>query len=787
MPPVLLIAHDGGSASLADKVMLRIGDAIRKLGYETIRASSAEDGLALVESRPVFSAVGIDWDLPGGQQFRHAAAVDIIRAIRARSRFLPIFLALEKTRAGDLPLEVAREVREYVHLLSETPDNTANRFDLAVKQYYNSLLPPYFRALKQQVDEGVYMWDAPGHQGGEAYRRHPVGAEFHRLFGEGMLRADLGTSVPDLGDWQEHVGVPGESERRAARAFGADWTFYVVVGSSGSNRIVVNGVVAQDEIVLGDRNCHKSLSHAFTLAGARPVYLMPTRNGYGMIGPIPPCRITPAHVRQLVERSALAQGAPSREPGLAVITNSTSDGLCSVVERVVALLGPMVPRLHFDEAWYGYAHFHPFYAKRHAMGVNGNDPDRPTLFAVQSTHKMLPALSMSSMIHVKSSPRAPFDFHVFNQSFLMHGTTSPFYPIIASNDVATAMMEPPGGRTLLDEAIRDAIGFRQAVAATRARLVANGGANPWFFDVFQPEQVTDPATSATYPFAEAPEDLLASEPSCWTLKPGERWHGFADADVANDYMLLDPVKVTITCPGIDASGVPAERGVPAAILTRFFDERRTYIARTGDYTLLVLFSIGSSRGKWGTLLEALHEFKRLYDEGATVREALPKLAASQPRYAELPLRALCGAVHAMMRELDMPRLGQEAVAADPQPALTPAAAYQTLVRDRTELVPLSECAGRISSVMVVPYPPGIPILMPGERIGSADSAGLRYLQALEIFDRMFPGFEHEVHGIHHDEAGSFYVRVVVKTGQHAKSPPSLAPRGVSRATKRARA
>ena len=152
------------------------------------------------------------------------------------------------------------------------------------------------------------MWDAPGHQGGEAYRRHPVGAEFYRLFGEGILRADLGISVPDLGDWLEHVGVPGESERRAARVFGADWTFYVVVGTSGSNRIIVNGVVAQDEIVLADRNCHKSLDHAFTLSGARPAYLMPSRNGYGMIGLIPPGRLTPEHVKQLIESSPLAQG-----------------------------------------------------------------------------------------------------------------------------------------------------------------------------------------------------------------------------------------------------------------------------------------------------------------------------------------------------------------------------------------------------------------------------------------------------------------------------------------------
>jgi arginine decarboxylase len=788
MPPILLIAHEtAGTTSLADRAMMRVGDAVRALGYETVRAASAEDGLALVESRPVFGAVALDWDLPGGEQFPQGAAVEIVRAIRARSRLMPILLVVERTLVSQIPLEVTREVREYIHLLSETPQSTANRLDFAVKQYYGGLLPSYFRALKQQVDEGIYMWDAPGHQGGEAYRRHPVGAEFYRLFGDGMLRADLGISVPDLGDWLEHLGVPGESERRAARAFGADWTFYVVVGTSGSNRIVVNGVVAQDEIVLADRNCHKSLNHAFTLSGARPTYLMPSRNGYGMIGVIPPSRITPAHVKKLVETSPLAKGAASNEPAYAVITNSTYDGLCYDVARVVKTLGPVVPRLHFDEAWYGYAHFHPMYQNRYAMGVKSDDAQRPLLFATHSTHKMLPALSMSSMIHVKRSPRVTLDFHVFNQSFMMHGTTSPFYPIIASNDVATAMMEPPAGRTLLDEAIRDAIGFRQAVASAKRQL-AKADTDPWFFDVFQPERVTDPKGGKQYAFADAPVELLATEPACWVLKPKEAWHGFSADEIEGGYCLLDPVKVTITCPGIDAQGKLSDQGIPGSILTRFLDERRTYIARTGDYTLLVLFSIGSSQGKWGTLLEALHEFKRLYDGGATVREALPKLSANQPRYADLTLRALCDAIHAKMRELDMPRLSQEAVSADPQPVLAPAAAYQKLIRNEAELVPISECANRISGVMLVPYPPGIPVLMPGERMGPRDSAGLRYLVALEAFDRAFPGFEHEVHGIEHDENRNLYLRALVEEhGREPKAAPALAPHELAPASKRARA
>ena len=283
--------------------------------------------------------------------------------------------------------------------------------------------------------------------------------------------------------------------------------------------------------------------------------------------------------------------------------------------------------------------------------------------------------------------------------------------------------------------------------------------------------MTDPRTGKQYAFADAPVDLLATEPACWMLKPGEAWHGFARG--RDRGRLLPPRS------GQGHDYLPGNRraearcrttGIPGSILTRFLDERRTYIARTGDYTLLVLFSVGSSQGKWGTLLEALHEFKRLYDGGATVSEALPKLAAGQPRYADLTLRELCDAVHAKMRELDMSRLSQEAVSADPQPVLSPAAAYQKLIRNEAELIPVSECANRISGVMLVPYPPGIPVLMPGERMGAASPRGFGICWRSKPSTGRFPGFEHEVHGIEHDEARNFCLRALIEE-------PGRRPRG----------
>ena len=781
---VLLIASEvGGTDSVSDRAMERLVGAISQEGYEVVRTSTPEDGLALVKSDPSHSAILLDWDLTGDREFDERAALRIIRAVRHRNKKVPIFLIADRTLVSELPLEVVKQVHEYIHLFGDTPAFIANRVDFAVDRYNEQLLPPYFRVLKKYTDQGAYSWDAPGHMGGVAFLKHPVGMEFHKFFGENILRSDLGISTSPLGSWLDHIGPPGESERNAARIFGADWTFYVLGGSSTSNQIVGHGVIGQDDIVLADANCHKSICHALTITGARPVYFTPTRNGYGMIGLVPLKRFQPDYIRGLIAKNPLTARAASPDPTYAVVTNSTYDGLCYDVNRVVTELAKSVPRVHFDEAWYAYAKFHQIYRGRFAMDVPDEMPDRPALFATQSTHKMLAAFSMASMVHVKLSPRAPLDFDQFNESFMMHGTTSPFYPLIASLDVAAAMMDEPAGPTLMEETIQDAINFRKAMSSVAHRLrTAEDGNNGWFFRLFQPEMVTDPEDGQRHVFEEADDELLATSSSCWTLKPGETWHGFQDEDIADEYCMLDPTKVTILMPGVDAQGNIGEWGIPAAILTEFLDARRVEIARNGDYTVLVLFSVGTSKGKWGSLLENLFEFKRLYDNEATLDEALPDLVAKYPnRYRNVTLRELSDEMHSVMTGLRLPSLAGDACDIDPDVVLTPAQTYQKLLRNGTEKIKFSEMAKRISGVMLVPYPPGIPVCMPGERLGSADSPVIKLIQALEEFGKRFPGFEREVHGIEVDAQGDYWMRAVIETptptrpGNGKSKPPSSAP------------
>ncbi|SEG16137.1 arginine decarboxylase [Bryocella elongata] len=766
---VLLIAGEiGQTDSVSDRAMERLVGAIRDEGYDVVRTSTPEDGLSLVTSDPSYSAILLDWDLEGDNQLGEHAALQILRAVRRRNTKVPVFLIADRTLVSELPLEVVKQVHEYIHLFGDTPAFIANRVDFAVERYHALLLPPYFRELKKYTDQGAYSWDAPGHMGGVAFLKHPVGMEFHRFFGENLFRSDLGISTAQMGSWLDHLGPPGDSERNAARIFGADWTFYVLSGSSTSNQIVGHGIIAQDDIVLADGNCHKSLCHSLTVTGARPVYFKPTRNGYGMIGLVPLKRFSKESVQELIARSPFTKGASSQEPRCAVVTNSTYDGLCYNVDRVVEELAPSVARIHFDEAWYAYAKFHPLYKGRYAMGVPDEMPNRPAIFSVQSTHKMLTAFSMGSMVHVKLSDRAPLDFHQFNEAFMMHGTTSPFYPLIASLDVAAAMMDAPAGPTLMTETLQDAIAFRKAMASVAHRLRASAvNGDGWFFSLFQPETVTDPLTGETKVFEDASDHLLETEQSCWTLKPGQDWHGFADADLEGDYCMLDPTKVTILTPGVNAQGkVDTEWGIPAAIVTEFLDSRRVEIAREGDYTILVLFSVGTSKGKWGALLENLFEFKRLYDSEAALEEALPELVAKHPvRYRNTTLRELCDEMHQAMLELNLADLVNQSQDEDFDPVMTPWQTYQKVIRGETERIPFREMAGRIASVMLVPYPPGIPMSMPGERLGASNTPVMKLILAMEEFGKRFPGFERETHGIEVDEDGEYWMRAVLEEYQ----------------------
>jgi arginine decarboxylase len=753
---VLVVAGEADEAAAA--AISRITDSLRAEGFVLLRATTVRDGAAQIREYRAIGCLLLDWELgPAGARGKEASA--LIREVRRRSADLPIFLLADRTVAGHLPLEVSREIQEYVWLFEDTPAFIAGRVSFAVRRYQRGLLPPFFAALVDFSAEHEYSWHTPGHTGGTAFLKTAVGRVFHDFFGEQVFRSDLSVSVGELGSLMDHSGPVGAAEANAARIFGADMTFFVLNGTSTANQIVGHSCIVPGDVVLADRNCHKSLNYSLTVTGARPAYLLPTRNGYGIIGPVPSQALTRAAVRSLVAASPLASAAASADPVYAVITNSTYDGLCYRTDRVAELLGESVPRLHFDEAWYGYAAFHPIYQGRFAMHERPAGSGRgPTIFATQSTHKLLAAFSQASMIHVRSSARAPVDRARFNEAYMMHGSTSPLYPLIASCDVAAAMLDGPGGRALTEESLDEAVSFRRAMVRT-TRELASGAGPGWFFSAWQPEEVTDPDTGQRTGFLDIDPAELRENPQCWMLRPGDRWHGFGGLD--DGYCMLDPIKVTITTPGVDAAGTVADQGIPAQIVTQFLDERGIEVEKTGDYVILFLFSMGITRGKWGTLLDALLEFKDHYDQGASLQQAIPRLVAEHPRrYAGLSLRELCDQMHAELRAHQVARLLDEAFGTLPVPAMPPSDAYQLLVRDQVEWVTVDDMGERVAAVMVVPYPPGIPLLMPGEQAGGHDGPILGYLKALQDLDRKFPGFGHDIHGVRRGPGGAYEVMCV---------------------------
>ena len=729
--PIAIIDEDYEGKRAAGRGMRQLAAAIEKEGFRVVAGLSYTDAQRLVE---VFNnescwLVSVDGAEAGAQQWQ--ILEEVLGAKRRRNDRLPIFLFGDERTAEMVPASVLRHANAFMRLFEDSPEFLARVIARAANLYLERLPPPMFKALMDYTLHGSYSWHTPGHGGGVAFRKSPVGNLFYQFFGENTLRSDISVSVGMLGSLLDHTGAIAEGERNTARIFGSDETLFVVGGTSTSNKIVWHGMVSKGDLVLCDRNCHKSILHSLIMTGATPIYLVPSRNGLGIIGPISREQFTPESIRQKVAASPLAKETNGKVR-LLVMTNSTYDGLCYNVDAIKQLLGDTVDVLHFDEAWYAYANFHEFYDGYH--GISSARPARSPhaiTFATQSTHKLLAALSQSSMIHVQHSEKQRLDMARFNEAFMMHTSTSPQYGIIASCDVAAAMMEQPAGRALVQETIDEALSFRRAMTAVKKQMN-----DSWWFDVWQPE-----------PMAAQP----ANDRAHWVLKPGDRWHGFEG--LAENHVLVDPIKVTILTPGLSANGSMQQHGIPAAVVTKFLSSRRIEIEKTGLYSFLVLFSMGITRGKWSTLVTELINFKDLYDANAPLRRVLPAFVDAHPAaYTKMGLKDLCEQVHQVYREDNLPKAQKDMYTTLPEMAMRPADAYESLVRGRVESVEIDKLAGRTLAVMLVPYPPGIPLIMPGERITAATKSIHDYLLYARDFDRRFPGFETDIHGLRFEPA-----------------------------------
>lgn len=679
---VLIIDDELASDTAGGLALREVISRLKMHNYGVLETLTGGDGVNIFGARSDIVCVIVDWVLLSPDELLPDPR-EVIEKIRRVSKTIPVFIASDKLGVDAIPRETIGKITGYIWKLEDTPEFIAGRIHEAIQSYLDSLLPPFFKSLVNYVHHSMFSWHTPGHSGGNAFLKAHAGRRFFDFFGENTLRADLSVSVPELGSLLDHTGPIAKAEEYAAGNFNADRTYFVTNGTSTSNKIVFHALIKSGERVLVDRNCHKSVVHSITMTGAKVDWLVPQRNELGLIGPIP---------LEEFEKKI------SKDVKLIVVTNSTYDGLAYNVKKIVRTAkhnenSPRTLNFLFDEAWFGYAKFHDIYHDRFAMGIEKSKLDEMSIFATQSTHKVLAALSQGSMIHVKSNS---LSHERFNEAYMMHTSTSPQYGIIASLDMATKIMDN-NGKHLLEGALEESIIFRQKVDQ-----IFNSSQKDWF-RCWQPDVGR-----------RSSEDLI-SKSGLWTLKPEDKetWHGFRGV-TSDDYVMLDPCKVTV---------VTKDLGIPAYIVAKFLNDNGVVVEKTGFYTFLILFTIGITRGKSGTLIALLEKFKEMYDDprDSTLRDLSAKMANF--RFHELAFTNL------------------------PEKPYQPREAFEKFIAGDVEKVGVNNrIKGRISATTVVPYPPGIPVIMPGEIF---DEEVAEYLESLVSFNSQFGkyDFQIDIHGV----------------------------------------
>lgn len=745
---------------------------IERAGFEVVRARTLEDAEIVVQTDAAIGCMVVDW----GKKGLEGKTSALINLMRRRGLDFPIILLIRRKRLEDVPVEVLDFIDGYVFLSEETPPFIAKNLVSRLKQYAENLKTPFFGALVDYAEEGNQLWTCPGHNGGVFYSRSPIGRVFMEHLGEAVFRDDLDNSVLDLGDLLTHEGPALAAQKEAAKIFGAEKTYFVLNGTSTSNKVALSALVTDGDLVLFDRNNHKAAHHgALLISGGIPVYVPTARNAHGLIGPMDYAAFDEQALRERIRTHPLVKDPDAwqkpRPFRVAVVEQCTYDGTIHNAEMILEKIGHLAEYILFDEAWAGFMKFHPLYAGRFAMGLKDLGPDAPGIIATQSTHKQLASFSQASQIHIKDrhikGQKRRVEHRRFNESFMQHASTSPFYPLFASLDVGAQMMKGRSGEVLWDDTIRLGIELRKKIRAVR-REFEEKEIRPerrWFFEPFVPDRVAIPDASrpgAVHEVAweSVSTDLLASDPAFWQLAPGASWHGFPG--MAAGFAMTDPNKLTLLTPGFERGGGYAEHGIPAPVVAQYLRENRIVAEKNDLNSLLFLLTPGVEASKAGTLISGLVAFKKLHDDNALLEDAIPEFFRRRPaRYAGVRLKDLCGDMHRFFRAADVSALQarQFSAAHLPEIVLSPHDAARCLVRNDVDYLPIDAIEGRIATTPFVVYPPGIATIVPGERLGDRARPMIDYLKMFEACFNAFPGFDVEIQGVYRETDGAGRVRL----------------------------
>lgn len=631
------------------------------------------------------------------------------------------------------------------HVVGVISDNLTDRrlfgrqIDEAAKRYEDKVLPPFFGALAQYVYKGKSQFDCPGHQGGAYFRRHPAGRAFYDFYGEELFRSDLCNADVAMGDLLIHEGAPLKAQKAAAKIYNADKTYFVLNGTSASNKVVLNAALTPGDLVLYDRNNHKSVNHGALLqAGATPVYLETARNPFGFIGGIDEKCFDEKYLRDLIREKCPEKADAKRPFRLAVIQLGTYDGTIYNARQVVDKIGHLCDYILFDSAWVGYEQFIPMMRDCSPLLLELG-PEDPGIFVTQSVHKQQAGFSQSSQIHKKDAHIRGQDrfipHKVLNNAFMMHASTSPFYPLFASLDVNAKMQEGEAGRRLWADCVKTTIDARKLLLDTCHHIKP-----------FIPNKVRG-ADWKSYP-----TNLIAQDLEFFKFVPGEKWHSF-EGYGENQYF-VDPCKFMLTTPGINVeTGEYEDFGVPATILANYLRENGIIPEKNDLNSILFLMTPAENKEKMDHLVSQIARFEKYLDEDAPLEDVLPGLYKHyEYRYHDYSIRQLCQEMHDFYKERNIKEIQKQMFCSEymPKSVINPQDAHFAFLRGQAELVRMEDAEGRVAAEGALPYPPGVLCCFPGEVWGGPV---LKYFLAWQEAMGRMPGFAPELQGVYVEDNG----------------------------------
>ena len=630
--------------------------------------------------------------------------------------------------------EIKNKVHKIIQINELNEEEFSKELNKVADKYEEEILPPFFDVLSEYSRRGNLQFACPGHQGGQYFMKHPAGRAMYEFFGENIFKSDICNADVDLGDLLIHEGPAMSAQTYAAKVYNADKTYFVMNGTSTSNSVVINAIVSPGDLVLFDRNNHKSIYNSALVSNAgKPVYLETSRNPFGFIGGIDAHCFDEKYLREEAAKVDSEKAKEKRPFRLAVIQLGTYDGTIYNARQVVDKIGHLCDYILFDSAWVGYEQFIPMMRECSPLLLELK-PDDPGILVTQSIHKQQAGFSQTSQIHKKDShlrgQKRYVDHKRFNNAYMLYASTSPFYPLFAALDVNARMQDGEAGKKLWADCIKVGVEARKDVLE-RCELL-----KPFI-----------PPVVNGKPWQDYPTEEIANNIEFFKFYPGEKWHSF-EGYGENQYF-VDPNKFMLTTPGIDVeTGEYEEFGIPATILANYLRDHRVVPEKNDLNSILFLLTPAESTSKMKGLVDHLVRFENLIKEDAPLNEVLPKLYAKyEERYKGYTIRRLCQEMHDFYKKNDAKTYQKLLFRKDylPEYVINPNEASIELKRNNAKLVPLSDIVGEIALEGALPYPPGVFCVVPGERW---NNVAQKYFSILEEGINRFSGFAPEIQGVY---------------------------------------